>query len=168
MKKHHPDPTSELNRSEQNFHHSADYSALQLPAFLMGEGNPCRGTNSSIWLWVEFLRSLLSRARIWLLLRLEMLHKTPHRAGSSTTTMPMQTSSMEQQYEGDTFHSHVRPPSLSPHWSTMAFQVHSSNCTERSAQGPYLSRQALNYTLWVKAAEYFIIKPAIAFDYFTL
>lgn len=63
---HHPDTTSESNRNEQNFHHSAEYSALQLSAFLMGEGNPCRGMNNSIWLWVVFPRSLLSRVRIWL------------------------------------------------------------------------------------------------------
>lgn len=101
IKHHHPDTTSERNRSEQHFSHSAEYSALQLPAFLMGEGNPCRGTNSSIWLWVEFPRSLLSRARIWLLPRLEMLHKALCWAGRSTWTMPMQTSAREQQYKGE-------------------------------------------------------------------
>lgn len=69
------------NRSEQDSCHSAE-SALQLPAHLVGEGNPCSSTNSSIWVWVDSQGHLYTGVRR--LLSLEKLCKALREAGRGT------------------------------------------------------------------------------------
>lgn len=69
------------NRSEQDSCHSAE-SALQLTARLVGEGNPCSSTNSSIWVWVDSQGHLYVGVRR--LLSLEKLHKALCEAGRGT------------------------------------------------------------------------------------
>jgi len=73
----------------------------------VGEGNPCSGTNNSIWVWVESQGHLYAGARS--LLSLEKLHKALHGAGRGMR----ESSAGRSSTRAGTFCGHRGPPPLS-------------------------------------------------------